>query len=296
MIRIIVVCALIVVGGTHSTFAMSNGKVSGVSPTLTVAIDNNSLTGHLSALEEQPIACSELVEKFTEPRDRGAAELLIICHALLLNGADSKVVLRGVPNHVRSLYLVESGLVDLAAESVWLDRIDLSKVHASEAILDHGEFEKRLYTVAGHEMHTLNPDELDIRAYLGLILRTWEHDWYTLTQLSHDVSTALDLDAMFRMISKGRADFTLLESHRHGRDYFKRDGVTLLPVDGVYVVLDGTRHLVMSRASPHGRWLQGMLNPGIKQLKASGRTTEIYAQSGFLSSSKQGLKKLEPQY
>ncbi|WP_370978204.1 hypothetical protein [Agaribacterium sp. ZY112] len=265
-------------------------------PVLAITVHQNSIQEELKQWQQRPVSCQYIAENFNSPKDRGAAELKIICHAFIASGSNPEIILIGVPNHVRSLFLLEVGKADLAAESVWLEEINLNKVWASKAVITHGEFEKAPYTTPSHPLQSTKAENINLSNYQGVAVRTWTHDLYTMTQLSDQVASAVDFDSIYRMLEAGRSDYTFLESHHHGNDFFSNGKTQLVPVEGVYVVLEGTRHMTISKSSKHGVWARKHLNQGINKLAKTGKIREIYEQSGFLHSKKDPKRLLEASY
>ena len=63
---------------------------------------------------------------------------------------------------------------------------------------------------------------------------------------------------------------------------FELEQIKLQLVPGVAVLLDDSRHFVISKSHPEGRFASEALNKGLKILRENGRIEQLYKQAGFM--------------
>jgi len=95
-----------------------------------------------------------------------------------------------------------------------------------------------------------------------------------------------------RMVSIKRGDF-LLASFQNTEDLsFFSEGIKLVPIQGLKVGLQGSRHFAISKNYPKSKELFKALNKGMKILRKEGIIKKAYEQSGFFNEKVKNWKKL----
>jgi hypothetical protein len=114
--------------------------------------------------------------------------------------------------------------------------------------------------------------------------KTWLVDWRNLDRLGLRAQHVTNWELMPKMVAAGRADF-LLAPFQATPDLGLQVGqVRLLPIPGIKIGMQGTRHYLISKAHPDGPRLQAALNSGLQVLRQQGVIRKAYVQSGFFNS------------
>lgn len=111
----------------------------------------------------------------------------------------------------------------------------------------------------------------------------WHTDWATLS--------ALPLKQLFRedeWLSQARmvhlqwADLMLMPFFPNSDQSYSLKSIELKAVPGIAVLLNDSRHFVISRKHPDGEAAFAALNKGLQQMKRQGTVNRLYLQAGFL--------------
>ncbi|WP_143247532.1 hypothetical protein [Agaribacterium haliotis] len=250
---------------------------------LTIAI--NSVSARKLGLNSFNNVCEQLDQKLSlKPLfDRAGVELLLICRALAAAGINADIKLVEAPNYWRALKMLESGKVTSIAESIWNTDAKAEFVYRSEAVLRLGEFEKGIYTTAKHPLQNTATTEQQLRQFTGVTMKTWDHDWRILNELSPHTISTIRYESIVKMLEVGRGDFTLHAFPNKQDLSLDVAGLELRPLRGVKIVIPESRVLVVSRKAPQARTIADALNKGIILLRSRGEIRPLYEQHGFIN-------------
>ncbi|MFC3120133.1 hypothetical protein [Agaribacter flavus] len=208
-----------------------------------------------------------------------------------MQNIDYSIQLVESPSYYRSLRMVEDGLVDTMAESVWLSDINDSLVHVSSPVLAVGDFEKGIYALAGHPLvKGQKTSKLD--DYTGVTIKSWKHDWQILNDISDRVVSTLRYDSLVKVLEAGRGDFTLHEFPQGGQLTLDLHGAQMMPIEGVKVIIPESRVLVFSKKRRDDKGLVKSIGHGIRELEKSGEIKRLYRQLGFHNPATEGWQVL----
>ena len=226
----------------------------------------------------------EQISNFNSPyANRGTVELIIICQALDVAGYKTQLKLQKYPNYERALVQAKSGKVHLSAETLWEEDIEDEYFYKTPAIIQNGEFEKGVYTLAKNVDVLAVKSLAELQAFSAVMPKIWKTDWQTLQAMTIKTSSAPNKVNMFRMIEAQRVDFTLLE-FSHAQDMSNEFvGIRLIPVPYLKVGLQGARYFVVSKQSTDAKVLYEALNRGVLHLRTTGVITKALTQSGFIN-------------
>ncbi len=217
--------------------------------------------------------CNGIPPESLHGAPRGSIELLILCVALTATSNQSDVALKVIPfpNYARSLRTVETGGADVSAESIWLEDISSANLLYSDPLIRSMEFEKGLYVTSKAllDRHPINADY--IQSLRGITVKNWAYDWNLLNQITPHTVSATRYSAIYQMMLRERADFTLLRFVNTKDMTQTMEGTPMYPIPGIKVRFSGSRHYVISRQSPHAEVLQFHINQGLKRLRESGQ-------------------------
>ena len=209
-------------------------------------------------------------------------EILIFRKAVLLGGIDAVFEDLVVPNSARAREAIRNGSALGGGTAQWHVYYDhlRADVYESDALIASGAYQKGLYTTrakaATHAIKRLD----DLRTLSAVSSDTWAVDWQTLAHLPlRTVYAAPDRSTQFRMVSGGRADFTLQDFSAMPDLSIEEGDVRLYPLAGVKIALEGTRHFFVSRKHPDGARVFAALQKGLRQMRQSGEIDRLLARS-----------------
>lgn len=214
------------------------------------------------------------------------AELLILCNALERGGYGAERVFAFAYNYNRGLAEAVTGRVDLPTQTVWAAELSAyaEALLASAPVIDRGEWVVGLFTAASRAdvVAARTPDA--IRRLVAAAPRGWAEDWRALSALG--LRGLIDVQENMRipaMIAAGHADFTLLQfgpDADMGRLYGEPP-VRMVPIPGLKVAFDTSRHFAISRQRPDAETLKLALDAGLAEMRADGSLDLILGRVGL---------------
>ncbi|NHW17285.1 hypothetical protein, partial [Escherichia coli] len=88
---------------------------------------------------------------------------------------------------------------------------------------------------------------------------TWLVDWRNLKRLGIQAQHVTNWELMPKMVAAGRADFLLAPFQATPDLSLQVGNVRLLPIPGVKIGMQGTRHYLISKVHPEAQKLQAAL-------------------------------------
>ncbi|WP_019613420.1 ABC transporter substrate-binding protein [Psychromonas ossibalaenae] len=225
---------------------------------------------------------------------RDVVEVVLIQQALALGGVNASIRFIVASSHARIIKLVHSGKAVMAGNSIWQNLLnDSDLLYVSEPVIENGQFEAGLYTISENR-NALNAKSLaDVRQLTVVSSKAWSVDWQTLNAMKiHSLINTVKWSSMVKMVAKGRADFLLAPFQPSDDLSFTPQGIRLVPVPGIKVGLQGSRHFAVSKRNSQGKELINVLNKGIKILKEKGLLEQAYRDSGFFNNQVQQWDKI----
>lgn len=270
---------LVLTGSGTCALAMAEGRLTVVMPE-DVLRDYRLFLGGRRA---------ESVREFGGPHSRrDVIEVVLLHQALAAGGQDAGLVLQSAPTSARLQREIRAGHAASSGTSYWRGDFPAEgdELLFSRAVLEDGEFEAGLYTVASNRRAMAARKLADVQELRALCNRDWQVDWQTLKQLGiRDVQHAGNWELMPRMLANDRADF-LLAPFQATPDLSLRVGdYSLLPIPGIKVALRGSRHYLLSARHPDAAALKARLDLGLERLRRLGVLRRAYAESGFFNAS-----------
>lgn len=234
-------------------------------------------------------------EKYTklETIYRGAVDLHLICQAF--NAANFTIDYEFIDakDFKRSVVLVENGITDMIAETVWENHIT-DNLWKSEPIYRKNEYELGLYTSRENAKKLTIKSLADLQKLSGVSRKTWLNDWKLLTKLGLKEAYSVDsVEQMFKMAKYGRADFLLWPFFFHSNDFSHEilhvddkdlEYYKLYPVKNVKLTIPHSKHYILSKTTPNSAIIMKALNKGIRILRKKGQIRKTYIDSNFMSS------------
>lgn len=244
--------------------------------------------------DRDPLSITNFSGRFSR---RDVMETILVQQILVSGGWTNGVQFYPVPTYERALNAIAGGLVDMSAESVWLEDIEGDPDHlaASPPLIADGEFEAGFYTLPTHDKAMAARTLADLRQLRAVSCKAWRPDWTALTQLGpRSLYHAPRWDSMPRMLAAGRVDF-LLAPLQPGPDMMlTAEGVDMVPIPGIKIALSGSRHIAFSTQSPQGTQLREMFTRGLAIHRQNGRLQAAYEECGFFNREAEQWKVITP--
>lgn len=193
-----------------------------------------------------------------------------------------------IDSYERLLAEVRDGNIDVVGTSAWradLETLGSGNVSISAAMIPKGAFVVGVYTSPRNEaaLRVRTPGQL--RSLRFVCNSGWTLDWTTLQKLG--ITPAFDVrtwSQMVALVDAGRADAVLAPFQPTGNAMeLTFEGKTLVPVNGLAVALDGSRHLVSSKRTALGKWIATQVFPAVGVQAQSGALRRAYEEAGFYS-------------
>ena len=253
-------------------------------PPLRVGVPNDVADDYVRFLANRDVAT---LERFDGPYSRrDVMELAWLLRAIRRQPQAPYVQLVRIDSYERLLATVRDGDIDAIGTSAWradLDTLGSASVSVSPALIRPGEFVVGVYTAPRNEA-ALRVRELgQLRGLRFVCNSAWSLDWTTLRKLG--ITPTFDVKTwgqMVALVDAGRADAVLAPFQPSANAMELRfEGRTLVPIDGIAIALDGSRHLASSQRTPQGQWLAAKVFPAIATQAKNGSLRKAYEQCGF---------------
>lgn len=225
---------------------------------------------------------------------RDVAEAVLIQQALSLGGMTEQIRFIVASSHARIIKQVHSGTAVMSGNSIWYDLLnDRDLLYVSEAIIENGNFEAGLYTILENQKALSAKSIEDVRTLTAVSSKAWIIDWQTLNSMEmSSLINTVKWSSMVKMVAKGRADFLLAPFQPSNDMSFTPEGIHLVPVPGIKIGLQGSRHFAVSKRHPKGKEVIKALDAGILLLKEQGIVQKAYSDSGFFNDKVKDWKKI----
>ena len=216
---------------------------------------------------------------------RDVVDMIIAQQALALGGVDISFEYYPGKLNFRNTRMLQQGKLLISFDTYWLlDAKAISEdVFISQAVIRRGEYYAGIFASPTHPsiFSLKNVDELE--RYTAVSTPRWRTDWKTLSDLP--IKALFEEDSWVsqaRMVEKQLVDFFLMPFHATVTDTYTMDSVTLKPVKGIAVLLDDSRHFVISRQHPRGEEAYNAIEKGLSRMREEGRISRAYREAGFL--------------
>lgn len=189
-----------------------------------------------------------------------------------------------INSYERLMAEVRDGNIDVIGTTAWLadlETLGSGNVAISSALIPQGSFVVGVYTsprnAAALRVYALG----QLRGLRFASNSAWTLDWATLRKLG--IQPAFDVKTwgqMVELVDAGRAD-ALLAPFQPGTMELRFDTKMLVPIEGVAVALDGSRHLASAKRSAPGQWIASKVFPAIVAQTKNGALYKAYEECGF---------------
>jgi hypothetical protein len=216
---------------------------------------------------------------------RDVVDMILAQQALVLGGFRKEFEYQTGNVNFRNTKLLEQGKLLLSMDSYWLeDAKSISDaVYISEPLIKRGEYYAGVfYSPNNKKMQQLN-SYAQLSEYTSVSTPRWRTDWETLHSMPlQKLFVEHEWISQARMVSMTWADFMLMPLMPSLKNEFNLEGIKLVAHPKLVVLLDGSRHLVVSKNHPHGVEAFKALQVGLKILNERGMIIKAYTQAGFI--------------
>ncbi|MBL4910720.1 MAG: hypothetical protein JKX78_12005 [Alteromonadaceae bacterium] len=215
---------------------------------------------------------------------RDVVDMIIAQQALKLGGFNYHFSYAAGKVNFRNTRLLQTGKLLMSFDSYWQKDAQALKdsVYISNAVIRKGEYVAGIYT-SPKNLKVLEIKQLsDLAKFTAVSTPKWRTDWLTLKNLP--LKKLIRVDewlSMAHMVDIGWIDFMLMPFNPTVDQSFSLEKITLIPVNNVAIVLNDSRHFVISKKHPQGKEAIKAINIGLAKLRQQGAIVKAYRQAGF---------------
>lgn len=228
---------------------------------------------------------------------RDVIELVLMQQALALGGFTTPLHFVAEENYSRAIRNLLDGKSLTVGGTIWYEDVSAQReqLHISPPIIRQGEFIAGIYTSPENQRAQASKTLEQLRQLRAVTSRHWKPDLTTLQHLGFsDIMYTPRWINMARMINAGRVDVTLSPFAMSPEKEIRVDGIRLVPIAGVKIAIDGSRHWPVSKKHPLSEEFYAALVKGIKQLRKAGTIERAYRECGFFHPDLAEWKLLNP--
>jgi len=216
--------------------------------------------------------------------NRNIACMVLIMQALNNGGYPAELMMVEAPNSVRELKMLENGNVVIMHQDIW-GASSNDSVYVSHEIIPRGKFTKGFYVAEPdrkmYGVKVLN----DLKKFTSVSNPGWEVDWNTLKKIGlKKLYPTAKKEYMFNQVLLRDVDFTIQEFTTAKDMSYSFENGKLVPVPGIKIALDGSRHFMVSKKHKDGKAVFEALQKGLKILSNKGIVDKFLAEAGFYRS------------
>lgn len=216
---------------------------------------------------------------------RDVADMVLLQQALALGGFTKSFYYQPGKFNFRNTKLLETGDSLLSFDTYWLSDTQTiaAKVYVSEPVIRHGEYLAGIYSSPENHAMLQVKTLQQLRQFSGVSTPKWQTDWATMSALSlKELVREDEWLSQARMVHMRWVDFMLMPFFHDTNGLYQLEQIRLKVIPGVAILLNDSRHFVISKAHPDGQSASAALNRGLKLLRENGRIEKLYTQAGFM--------------
>lgn len=228
---------------------------------------------------------------------RDVVEVILMQQALKLGGFNRPLNFVGEENYSRAIRNLLDGKSLTIGGTIWYEDLAAlrDQLYISPPIIRQGEFIAGIYTSPSNQRAQASKNLDQLKQLRAVTSRHWRPDLITLQRLGFtDIMYTPIWINMARMIKAGRVDVTLSPFAMSPDKEITVDGIRLVPIQGIKIAIDGSRHWPVSKKHPLSDEFYTALGKGIKQLRQAGTIERAYQECGFFHPDLAEWKLLNP--
>lgn len=216
---------------------------------------------------------------------RDVADMVLLQQALAIGGFQRTFLYLPGKVNFRNTKMLETGELLLSFDTYWLSDAKAlkDKVLISSAVIKKGQYLAGIYTSPNnHKVFGLKT-LADFQELTAVSTPKWHTDWQTMSALPLKQLVREDeWLSQARMVHMQWVDFMLMPFVNSQNGDYKLEQIQLKLVPGIAVLLNDSRHFVVSKKHPAGAEAYAALQRGLAKLEKNGRMQQLYQQAGFL--------------
>lgn len=216
---------------------------------------------------------------------RDVVDMIIAQQALHLGGFDKTFNYQVGKINFRNTKLLEQGGLLISFDTYWYEDAKslVDKVYISNAVIRKGEYFAGIFASPHNEKVFKLQRLSDFNQLTGVSTPRWRTDWKTLSQLPLKELVAEDeWLSQVRMVSMQWIDFMLMPLMPQMDNQYVLEDIVLQAIPNILILLDDSRHFVISKRHPDGAQAFQALQKGLKILRQQGAIEKAYRQAGFI--------------
>ena len=249
---------------------------------LTIYIRDDVYQDYLAFLNGRDVL--ELTDFSGSFMRRDVADMVLLQQALKLGGFHNSFQYLPGKVNFRNTKMLENGELLLSFDTYWLSDANklADKVYISSPIVKRGQYMAGIYTSAQNSKTFAIKELKDLKHLTAVSTPKWHTDWATLSALPlKELIREDEWLSQARMVHMQWVDFMLMPFYPSPDGSFELEQIKLQLVPGIAVLLDDSRHFVISKRHPRGKLAHTALNKGLALLEQQGRIEQLYSQAGF---------------
>lgn len=216
---------------------------------------------------------------------RDVVDMIIVQQALKLGGFNANFQYAAGRLNFRNTKLLEQGRLLLSFDTYWLaDAIAMQEhVYISKPVIRKGEYHAGIYASPIHPTIFEIKNKHQLKDYTSVSTPRWKTDWKTLQALSlKELVREDEWVSQANMVSNRLIDFMMMPFNSDGKDTYQLEKIVLKHVPNTALLLNDSRHFVISKSHPLGQKAHRAINKGLGVLRSQKRIETAYRQAGFL--------------
>ncbi|CAM4306378.1 hypothetical protein [Pseudoalteromonas ostreae] len=216
---------------------------------------------------------------------RDVVDMIIAQQALYLGGFDKTFNYQIGKINFRNTKLLEQGELLISFDTYWYEdaKLQVDKLHISDAVIRKGEYFAGIFASPKNKKVFNLRNLSDFNQLTSVSTPRWRTDWKTLSQLPLKNLVAEDeWLSQARMVSMQWIDFMLMPLMPQVNNQYVLEDILLTAVPNVLVLLDDSRHFVISKHHPDGNRAFKALQKGLTLLRKQGAIEKAYRQAGLI--------------
>lgn len=219
-----------------------------------------------------------------ESSTRDVVDMVIANQALKLGGFTHKITFASGNVNFRNTKMLQSGKLLMSFDTYWSNDAERlkDKIYKSQPVIRKGEYIAGIYTSPYNKKVLQLRSKDDFKELTAISTSKWSTDWQTLQSLS--LKKLINEDSwlsMARMVNIQWIDFMLMPFNSNPDHSFIQDKIHLVPVKNMAIVLNDSRHFVISKAHPLGKEAFIATEKGLTILRSQGTISRAYTEAGF---------------
>ena len=216
---------------------------------------------------------------------RDVADMVLLQQALVLGGFKKKFQYLPGKVNFRNTKMLETGELLLSFDTYWLSDAERlgNAVFVSHPIINKGEYFAAVYTSVKNQKALALRKTEDLTDLTGVSTPKWHTDWQTMSKLP--LKQLIQEDewlSQARIVHMGWVDIMLMPFFHDNNGIYQLEQIRLQRIPDVAVLLDDSRHFVISRHHPDGAAAYQAIQRGLEILRKNGQIEKMYQQAGFL--------------